>query len=75
MDRIHPLPDGPGSVRTVAQALRGGGLLTSKELQERSGLARRTVYSALRRLLEMGYVERHPNLRDTRRSWFVLRDG
>ncbi len=67
------LPSVPDSVRTVVDALCGR-RLTMKDLQDESGLARRTVYGALRRLREMGYVEARPNLQDTRQTWFSLRE-
>lgn len=65
--------DGPESVRIVAQRLCTAKRLTMKQLQQRSGLARRTVYGALRRLRELGLITETPNLRDTRQSWFSLR--
>ncbi len=64
---------GPDSVRTVAQHLCREGRLTLKDLQTQSGLARRTVYGALRRLRDMGLVREAPNLRDTRQHWYALR--
>ncbi len=64
--------DGPASMKTVASALCHD-RMTMKDLQLRSGLARRTVYGALRRLRDMGLVQELPNLRDTRQSWYVLR--
>lgn len=51
------------------------GPLTQKQLQERIGCARRSLYDALRTLVAMGLVERKPDFRDLRQSVFVPRRG
>lgn len=64
----------PGSVRSVVDEITRAGPLTNKDLVERTGLARRTLGRTLRRLLEAGFVERKPSLRDTRRFYYFLGD-
>ncbi len=66
------LPPVPKSVQTVYCVLRSTNRLTMKDLQDRSHLARRTVYGAVSRLKEMGLLRESPNLRDTRQSWYFL---
>lgn len=66
------LPSVPASVQTVYCVLLEGDRMTMKDLQGASGLARRTVYGAVRRLRELGMVQEAPNLHDTRQSWIRL---
>ncbi len=63
----------PESVHRVVDTLCEHERMTMKEVQTDCGLARRTVYGALRKLRDMGLVQELPNLRDTRQSWYVLR--
>lgn len=71
-EEANSLPPVPDSVRTVYCVLRGQERMTMKELQGASGLARRTVYGAVRRLRELGIIREAPNLHDTRQSWIAL---
>lgn len=66
---LHPnaVPD---SVQTILAQLVGHKPMTGKEIREATGLPRRTVYTALRRLREMGILKELPSLRDTRQTYF-----
>ena len=66
-----PVPD---SVQTILNQLAGHKPMTGKEIREATGLPRRTVYTALRRLREMGLLKEVPSLRDTRQTYFWI-DG
>lgn len=66
------IPDAPRSAKTVLCTLAERGPMTMKDIQLRSGLARRTVYGAVRRLREMGLLSERPNLHDTRQTWYSL---
>jgi DNA-binding MarR family transcriptional regulator len=63
------------SVQAVVQQLAGHAPMTGKELREATGLPRRTVYAALRRLREMGLLEERSSLKDTRQTYFWLAGG
>ena len=63
------------SVRTILDILRGHTPMTGKQLREESGLPRRTVYTALRRLREMGLLKERPSLRDSRQTYFWVVDA
>ncbi len=65
----------PGSARSVVDHIARAGPLTNKDLVERTGLARRTLGRTLNRLLDAGFVERRPSLRDTRRFYYFLGDN
>ncbi|MEK6975577.1 MAG: winged helix-turn-helix domain-containing protein [Candidatus Thermoplasmatota archaeon] len=60
----------PESVQTIVSQLSGHKPMTGKEIREATGLPRRTVYTALRRLREMGLLKEAPSLRDTRQTYF-----
>ncbi|MFA5943537.1 MAG: winged helix-turn-helix transcriptional regulator [Candidatus Thermoplasmatota archaeon] len=63
------------SVQTVYAALVDE-VLTSKELTLETGLGRRTVYTALKQLRDLGLVGQQGNLRDMRQTKFwVKKDG
>lgn len=64
----------PDSVQTILNQLAGHKPMTGKEIREATGLPRRTVYTALRRLREMGLLKEVPSLRDTRQTYFWI-DG
>ncbi|MHB8633285.1 MAG: helix-turn-helix domain-containing protein [Thermoplasmatota archaeon] len=64
--------DSSPSVRTIMGLLRGHSPMTGKQLREESGLPRRTVYTALRRLREMGLLKERPSLRDSRQTYFWI---
>jgi DNA-binding MarR family transcriptional regulator len=65
--RTSPVPE---SVQTILTHLAGHKPMTGKEIREATGLPRRTVYTALRRLREMGLLKEVPSLRDTRQTYF-----
>ena len=68
-----PLPGlDASSVRSVLALLQTDHALTGKEIRTRSGLPRRTVYSALRVLRRHGLLLQRPSLRDTRQTLFWL---
>lgn len=48
---------------------------TVKDLGLRTGLARRTLYGALKELQTRGLVRRVPSLRDTRQHFYRCRDA
>lgn len=60
----------PDSVQAILQQLAGHKPMTGKEIREATGLPRRTVYTALRRLREMGILKEKASLRDTRQTYF-----
>ncbi len=66
------VPDAPPSVAKVVCTLSGHEPMTNKEIQEATGLPRRTLYSALKRLQEDGLVRQRISLHDTRQSYFWL---
>ncbi len=70
--RQHGATTSP-STQTILCVLAKTGPLTMKDLAAASGLARRTVYGAVRRLAEIGVVQGRPDLRDTRQTlfWFT----
>ena len=64
------LPHVPASVRTVLRELGEHQPMTGKQLREATGLPRRTVYTALRKLRELGILRERQSLRDTRQTYF-----
>ena len=60
----------PSSVQAILGQLTGHKPMTGKEIREATGLPRRTVYTALRRLREMGILKEVPSLKDTRQTYF-----
>ncbi|MGB1587093.1 MAG: winged helix-turn-helix transcriptional regulator [Thermoplasmatota archaeon] len=66
------VPEAPASVQAVLCALEDHEPKTNKVLQEETGLPRRTLYTALRRLQEDGLVKRRVSLQDTRQTYFWL---
>lgn len=74
-----PLPavvaQASSSVQTVYAALLNE-VLTSKELTLETGLGRRTVYTALKQLRDLGLLGQQGNLRDMRQTKFWIKgDG
>lgn len=63
----------PGSVSVILRQLQGSPPMTGKQLREATGLPRRTIYTALRKLREMGVLQERQSLRDTRQTYFWLR--
>lgn len=69
---LTQLPPVPRSVETVLCHLHRHQAMTGKELREATGLPRRTVYSALKRIREMGLLQERLSLQDTRQTYFWL---
>ncbi|MFA5943755.1 MAG: winged helix-turn-helix domain-containing protein [Candidatus Thermoplasmatota archaeon] len=65
----------PASVQVVIHQLTGHSPMTGKQIREATGLPRRTVYTALRRLREMGLLQERSSLKDTRQTYFWLDDA
>ena len=73
MDQAMPdLHAAPASVQAIVHQLVERSPLTGKEIREATGLPRRTVYTALRRLREMGLLQERSSLKDTRQTYFWL---
>lgn len=71
----QPMPDlraAPASVQAIVHQLAERSPMTGKEIREATGLPRRTVYTALRRLREMGLLQERSSLKDTRQTYFWL---
>lgn len=66
---MAPVPD---SVQAILLHLQGHAPMTGKEIREATGLPRRTIYTALRRLREMGLLKEQASLRDTRQTYFWI---
>ena len=66
------VPDAPDSVHKVLCTLEDHEPMTNKQLQEETGLPRRTLYSALRRLENEGLLKHRISLRDTRQTYWFL---
>lgn len=66
------MPDAPPSIAKVICTLENQAPLTNKQIQDATGLPRRTLYTALKRLQEEGLVEHQVSLRDTRQTYFWL---
>jgi DNA-binding MarR family transcriptional regulator len=71
-DLLRTLQPLPPSVQSVICALNGQAPMTGQQLRENTGLPRRTVYEALRRLKEMGILRERISLRDTRQTYFWI---
>jgi DNA-binding MarR family transcriptional regulator len=73
---MHHEPDGlqgaPASVQAIVQELTEHAPLTGKQIREATGLPRRTVYTALQKLREMGFLKERSSLKDTRQTYFWL---
>ena len=73
MDQAMPdLQTAPASVQAIVHQLVERSPMTGKEIREATGLPRRTVYTALRRLREMGLLQERSSLKDTRQTYFWL---
>jgi len=68
------LEGAPASVQAIVHQLAGHAPMTGKEIREATGLPRRTVYTALRRLREMGLLKERSSLKDTRQTYFWLNE-
>lgn len=72
MDDESPLSDLPPSANQVARSLAADGPLTQKELVERTGLASRTVRSAIAALREADLVQENLYLPDLRQRQYDI---
>ncbi len=66
------LPPVPDSVETVFCLLASQAPLTGRQLRDATGLPRRTLYSALKRLQDTGMLRKQVSLRDSRQTFFWL---
>jgi hypothetical protein len=64
----------PASVQAVLSQLQGHRPMTGKELREATGLPRRTIYTALRKLRDLGLLGERQSLRDTRQTYFWVHE-
>ncbi len=71
-DVLRRIPSAPDSVQRVVRELCGSDPMTGKQLREATGLPRRTIYSALRRLRDVGLLREQLSLRDTRQRYLWL---
>lgn len=69
-ETLQNLPPVPSSVQTILCQLYGHTPMTGKELREATGLPRRTIYTALRKLRDLGLLRERQSLRDTRQTYF-----
>ncbi len=67
------VPDLPPSVQSVLCRLAQDTPQTTADLTAATGLARRTVYVALKRLRARGLLAEQVSLRDSRQTWFWLK--
>ena len=70
MNIAPTLPPVPASVQKVLGQLQNHPPQTGKQLREATGLPRRTIYTALRRLRELGLLQERSSLKDTRQTYF-----
>lgn len=63
----------PPSAKFIYKLLDYEGTMTQKEIISESNLPPRTVRHALNYLLELGVIERHLTLRDTRQSIYTIK--
>ncbi len=72
-NRLGPMSaELPASARTIIEKLEGHSPMTGKQIREATGLPRRTIYTALRRLRALGMLHERQSLRDTRQTYFWL---
>ncbi|MEA3143316.1 MAG: Sugar-specific transcriptional regulator TrmB [Thermoplasmata archaeon] len=69
-ETLQNLPPVPISVQTILCQLYGHTPMTGKQLREATGLPRRTIYTALRKLRDLGLLQERQSLRDTRQTYF-----
>lgn len=60
----------PPSVQEVYCTLYNHTPMTGAQLRESTGLPRRTIYEALRRLKQIGVLRERVSLKDTRQTYF-----
>jgi DNA-binding transcriptional regulator GbsR (MarR family) len=71
LQQLH-LPPVPSSVQTILCQLYGHTPMTGKQLREATGLPRRTIYTALRKLRDLNLLQERQSLRDTRQTYFWI---
>lgn len=69
---LRSIADVPPSAQEVFCTLYGHDPMTGAQLRESTGLPRRTIYSALQRLRDLGILREQLSLRDTRQTFFWL---
>lgn len=62
------------SVQTVYCAMYGQQPMTGRQLRDATHLPRRTIYAALQRLKELHVVAERASLRDTRQTYYWVKD-
>lgn len=72
---LHDVSEAPPSVETVFCTLYAHKPMTGADIRKATGLPRRTVYSALQRLRDLGVLKEQLSLRDTRQTFFWLDDA
>ncbi len=65
----------PPSVQEVFCTLYEHDPMTGMQLRETTGLPRRTIYEALRRLKHIGILRERVSLRDTRQTYFWISEN
>ena len=71
---LEHLPALPESAETVLCTLYHHKPMTGKDLRAATGLPRRTLYTALQRLKEVGVLKEQTSLRDSRQTYFWLEE-
>lgn len=72
LELLKRVPHPSDAVEKVVHELNTHHPLTGKQLREATGLPRRTLYTALQKLKELGLVKAQLSLRDSRQSYFWL---
>ncbi len=72
-ERLVLPKDAPPSAKFIYKLLEYEGTMTQKEIVSESNLPSRTARHALEYLLNIGLVERHLTLRDTRQSVYMVK--
>ncbi len=60
------------SVQRILDFLQGHSPMTGKQLRENLNLPRRTLYTALQRLRELGLLAERRSLKDSRQTYFWI---
>ena len=72
-EQIEIVPDMTTSSRFVLMILHEKKIATINEIQNRSKLSRRTIMNSIRDLRNLGLIDVHVCLRDTRKRFYCLR--